>query len=299
VMLISRERGKRERGRFQFVVSLPSASLSPFNTCTIGVSLGGNSWSDDRMGLSSSFLRRSLPPYYKYAVFLLCGFDLVFSCLVLAISEAYYKAANAVFPIAYALFNDTVTKGKANFTWNDSMMDSLDLYAHKMMVLWVCCTVCVLFSMVLIIPQFFDFNDTRGNPSHLCIVRQRLGWILFVLQLIIDVILGVAIVWAWIGCRQTVRMFHQLFNESEVEEAYVTKMEKTLDCWTDEDKEVKPDQICWNVINRSVIRGWWMDAILLTFFLGHLLLLSLTPLFNRQLIKPEDDDVYKEDLIPE
>ncbi|KAF8361388.1 hypothetical protein PRIPAC_88311 [Pristionchus pacificus] len=249
---------------------------------------------------SSSFLRRTLPPYYKYAVFLLCGFDLVFSCFVLAISEAYYKSAKTVLPIAYGMFNDTITKGKDNFTWDQSMQDSLELYKYKMMVLWVCCTVCVLFSMILIIPQFFDFNDARGNPSHLCLVRRRLGWILFTIQLIIDLILGAAIVWAWIGCAETVAMFHKLFSESEAEEAFVSKLEKELECWTDDDKEVKTHQVCWNMVKMSVIRGWWMDAILITFFIGHLIVLLLTPLFNRQLVKPdEDDDIYKEDLLHE
>ncbi|GMR33010.1 hypothetical protein PMAYCL1PPCAC_03205, partial [Pristionchus mayeri] len=250
--------------------------------------------------LSSNFLRRSLPPYYKYAVFLLCGFDLFFSCLVLAISEAYYKAARDVFPIAFGMFQDTMAKGKENFTWNESMMDALELYKYKLMVVWVCCAVCVFFSMIFIIPQFFDFNDSRGNPSHLCLVRQRLGWILFAIQLVVDLFLGAAIVWAWIGCRDTVTMFHSLLNETEVEEEYMTRMETTLTCWTDDDKEVKPHQICWNMLNRSVIRGWWMDAILIAFFVGHLIVLLLTSLVNRQLIKPDEDDVYaKKDLLEE
>ncbi|GMS94642.1 hypothetical protein PENTCL1PPCAC_16817, partial [Pristionchus entomophagus] len=249
--------------------------------------------------LSSSFLRRTVPPYYKYAVFLLCGFDLVFSCVVLAIAEAYFRAADRVLPIAYQMFNDTVKKGKENFTWDETMHDSLELYKLKMLVLWICCGVCVLFSMVLIIPQFFDFNDARGNPSHLCLVRRRLGWILITLQAIVDVSLGVAIVWAWIGCRETVSIFHELFLDAEYEEAYVSKLEKALECWTDDDKEVKAHQFCWNMVKNSVIRGWWMDAILITFFVGHLIVFLLTPVFNRQLIKPdEDDDNYcKEDLL--
>ncbi|GMS84384.1 hypothetical protein PENTCL1PPCAC_6559, partial [Pristionchus entomophagus] len=251
-------------------------------------------------GLSPSYLRRTTPPYYKYAVFLLCGFDLVFACVVLAIAEAYYKAAGRVLPIAYQMFNDTVKKGKENFTWNEPMRDSLELYKYKMLLLWICCTVCVLFSMVLIIPQFFDFNDARGNPSHLCLVRRRLGWILFTLQLIIDIVLGAAIVWAWIGCRETVAMFHSLFNESEAEEAYVSKIEETLDCWTDDDKEVKTYQVCMRCPSNLLTLGWWMDAILITFFVGHIIVLLLTPLLNRQLIKPDEDDVYsKEDLIQE
>lgn len=101
---------------------------------------------------SSSFLRRTLPPYYKYAVFLLCGFDLVFSCFVLAISEAYYKvrirkgrgkedeyeiiqSAKTVLPIAYGMFNDTITKGKDNFTWDQSMQDSLELVSTHLSIL--------------------------------------------------------------------------------------------------------------------------------------------------------------------
>ncbi|GMT14781.1 hypothetical protein PFISCL1PPCAC_6078, partial [Pristionchus fissidentatus] len=250
-----------------------------------------------RMGAFSSFWRRTVPPYYKYAVFLLCGFDLVFSCVVLAISEAYYKAAALVLPIAYRMFDDTMRKGKENFTWTESMHDSLELYKYKLMVLWVCCTICVLFSMVLIIPQFFDFNDARGNPSHLCLVRRRLGVVLFVLQLIIDIVLGAAILWAWIGCGETVGVFNKLFYSSEAEEIYVSELEQKFDCFSDDDKEVKRHEICWNIVDASFIKSWWMDAILITFIVGHVIVFLLTPLFNRQLVKPDEDDYAKEDLL--
>lgn len=39
-------------------------------------------------------------------------------------------------------------------------------------------------------------------------------------------------------------MFHKLFSESEAEEAFVSKLEKELECWTDDDKEVKTHQVC-------------------------------------------------------
>lgn len=47
-------------------------------------------------------------------------------------------------------------------------------YKYKMMVLWVVSTVGVLLCMVIIMPQFFDFNDRRGNPSHLVSWRPAL-----------------------------------------------------------------------------------------------------------------------------
>lgn len=47
------------------------------------------------------YLEKLFPPYYKYSVFLFVGFEFVYSAFVLAISEAYYKSAALILPIAY------------------------------------------------------------------------------------------------------------------------------------------------------------------------------------------------------
>ncbi|PIO56233.1 hypothetical protein TELCIR_22369, partial [Teladorsagia circumcincta] len=87
--------------------------------------------------------------------------------------EAYYKSAALILPIAYRMFDDTVKKNVPGFDWSPDeqhfleMVSELCRYKYKMMVLWVVSTVGVLLCMLIVIPQFFDFNDNRGNPSHL------------------------------------------------------------------------------------------------------------------------------------
>ena len=58
-------------------------------------------------------------------------------------------------------------------TYGQTTIDRFPLqYKYKMMVVWVVCTVSVLVCMLVIIPQFFDFNDAKGNRSHL-VSRKR------------------------------------------------------------------------------------------------------------------------------
>ncbi|VDM68370.1 unnamed protein product [Strongylus vulgaris] len=114
-----------------------------------------------------SYVSRLFPPYYKYAVFLFVGFQFLYCAFVLAISEAYYKSAALILPIAYRMFDDTVKKNVPGFDWTPAEQSQLEMYKYKMMVLWVVSTIGVLLCMIIIIPQFFDFNDRRGNPSHL------------------------------------------------------------------------------------------------------------------------------------
>ncbi|KJH47646.1 hypothetical protein DICVIV_06256 [Dictyocaulus viviparus] len=114
-----------------------------------------------------SYISRLLPPYYKYAVFVFAGFQFLYCAFVLAISEAYYKSASLILPIAYRMFDDTVKKNVPDFRWTSDEKKELEMYKNKMMILWVTSTVGVLFCMVIIIPQFFDFNDKQGYRSHL------------------------------------------------------------------------------------------------------------------------------------
>ncbi|KAJ1359490.1 hypothetical protein KIN20_018243 [Parelaphostrongylus tenuis] len=127
----------------------------------------------------SSYVSRLFPPYYKYAVFLFIGFQFIYCAFVLAISEAYYKSATLILPIAYRMFDDTVKKNVPAFHWTQEDRHELEMYKHKMMTLWVTSTVGVLLCMVITIPQFFDFNDERGNRSHLCLVHRRVAWVMF------------------------------------------------------------------------------------------------------------------------
>uniref|UniRef100_A0A0N5ARP9 Protein TEX261 n=1 Tax=Syphacia muris TaxID=451379 RepID=A0A0N5ARP9_9BILA len=51
-----------------------------------------------------------LPPYYKYAVMLLCGFELCWSALTLAVGQQYYEYSEILFPIAFDIFDERTTR---------------------------------------------------------------------------------------------------------------------------------------------------------------------------------------------
>uniref|UniRef100_A0A8R1ICX7 Uncharacterized protein n=1 Tax=Caenorhabditis japonica TaxID=281687 RepID=A0A8R1ICX7_CAEJA len=73
------------------------------------------------------YIRKLFPPYYKYPVFAFVGFEFVYSAFVLAISEAYYKSAALILPIAYRIFDDTVRKNKPGFDWSPEEREILEV----------------------------------------------------------------------------------------------------------------------------------------------------------------------------
>ncbi|EFO16040.1 hypothetical protein LOAG_12469, partial [Loa loa] len=58
-----------------------------------------------------------LPPFYKYAVFLLCGFELIVSAMSMAVAQKYYELCTILFPIAMYMFDDTKRKKIEGFIW--------------------------------------------------------------------------------------------------------------------------------------------------------------------------------------
>ncbi|CAI4223914.1 unnamed protein product [Auanema sp. JU1783] len=236
------------------------------------------------------YWKKLLPPYYKYSVFLFVGFEFIYSAVVLAISEAYYKSAALVLPIAYEIFDDTVQKQVPDFDWTPAEKHQLEMYMTKMLFMWAISTVGVIVCMLIIIPQFFDFNDKRGNPSHLCLVRRKIGWALFYIVAIYVLVLGLSVYWAWLDCGKAVQSFHDHFTKSEKEEQFLTILEEKLECTTDDDKE-----LCEQNIRMSFISDLWIDLLFYTYVAGHSIAFLAIPFFNKQLIKPDDDDIFVTD----
>ncbi|CAD6191718.1 unnamed protein product [Caenorhabditis auriculariae] len=233
--------------------------------------------------------RKMWPPYYKYSVFVFVGFEFVYSAFILAISEAYYKSAAMILPIAYRMFDDTVRKNKSNFDWTTAERDILEGYKNHMLLLWIVSTVGVLLCMVVIIPQFFDFNDRRGNPSHLCLVRRKLAWVMFFVVAAYVAVLGIAVFLAWLDGGAASRHFHSHFDAAEKEETFIGELEAAFGCETDDDLEVAPEHMCYEKVNQSFITSLWLNLLMLVYIAGHLIAFLAVPFFNRQLVKDDDE----------
>lgn len=61
-----------------------------------------------------------LPPFHKYAVFLLCGFELVISAVSMSMAQKYYELCTILFPIAMYMFDDTKRKKIEGFVWTNN-----------------------------------------------------------------------------------------------------------------------------------------------------------------------------------
>lgn len=60
-----------------------------------------------------------LPPFHKYAIFLLCGFELFVSAMSMAVAQKYYELCTIIFPIAMYMFDDTKRREIEGFIWTD------------------------------------------------------------------------------------------------------------------------------------------------------------------------------------
>ncbi|CAI5442683.1 unnamed protein product [Caenorhabditis angaria] len=239
------------------------------------------------------YFAKLFPPFYKYAVFLFVGFEFVYSAIVLAISEAYYKSTSNVLPIAYKMFEDTLKKRKPGFDWTPAEQQILETHKNELLILWIISIIGVLLCMLVIIPQFFDFNDKRGNPSHLCLVRRTIAWILYIAVAIYVIILGIAVVYLWSDGGAARKHFLDHFEAAEKEEQFISEIERVFLCESDDDNEVEPQVLCYRKIRHSLISEQWLDLLLLVYIVGHVLAFLAVPLFNKQLVKEDiEDDVY-------
>lgn len=82
-------------------------------------------------------LKRYLPIYYPTAIFFFCGIELLWSAFCMAINQKFWQLSSSIFPIAYRIFNDTLSKGvHENFVWTNAEYYQLELYQYKLALMW-------------------------------------------------------------------------------------------------------------------------------------------------------------------
>ncbi|VDM92583.1 unnamed protein product [Onchocerca ochengi] len=178
------------------------------------------------------------PPFHKYAVFLLCGFELVVSAMSMAVAQKYYELCTTLFPIAMYMFDDTKRKGIVGFTWTNNERQILKNHEQKLLLLWCTSTATIFIAMLLIIPFFFNFKKPKTAEERA--FRLNIMYILAALFIIIVSLNGAIMIWLYITAPADNKLFYELFDKSVKEEIFLTEIEKSLDCISDDDKELDP-----------------------------------------------------------
>lgn len=228
-----------------------------------------------------------LPPYYKYSVFLLCGFELFVSALSMAIAQKYYELCTILFPISMQMFDDTKQKQIPGYVWTSHERNILHRHEQKLLLLWCTSTAAVFLSMALIIPFFFKFTNPKTARQRK--VRKLMMYILALVFTSTVLLNGAVIVWLYITAPADNKLFYKLFDNSMKEEIFLTEIEKQLDCISDDDKELDPTVECDNTINRSVISRKWLKPLLIIWITGHALTVFLFGFANKDFGNNEED----------
>ncbi|KAF7637761.1 hypothetical protein Mgra_00002735 [Meloidogyne graminicola] len=97
--------------------------------------------------------RRILPPYRRNIVFILCGMQILFFTIVLAIHQTFWALSTQIFPTAYEMFDDTRNRDP-EFPWNRTFSQQLDRYQTQLAVSWVIACIAISISMLCVIPEF-------------------------------------------------------------------------------------------------------------------------------------------------
>ncbi|VDK42812.1 unnamed protein product [Anisakis simplex] len=177
-----------------------------------------------------------LPPYHKFGVFVICGFELICSSISMAIGQKYYELCTILFPVAIKMFDDTQQKQIDGFFWTDREREILRLHEQRLLILWITSTIAVMLSMVSIVPFFFKFSKEK-HPERFFSRRtaQYLCGILFITTVIVN---GIVILWLYLTAPADNVLFYSLFDAAVKEEIFLTEIEKGLDCISDDDKEL-------------------------------------------------------------
>ncbi|VBB33960.1 unnamed protein product [Acanthocheilonema viteae] len=179
-----------------------------------------------------------LPPFHKYAVFLLCGFELVVSAMSMAVAQKYYELCTILFPIAMYMFDDTKRKEIEGFVWTNKERQILQNHEQKLLLLWCTSTAAIFIAMLLIMPFFFRFKKPKETQER--ILRLLIMYILAALFIIIVSLNGITLIWLYLTSPADNKLFYELFENSVKEEIFLTEIEKGLDCISDDDKELDP-----------------------------------------------------------
>ncbi|KAM3724260.1 MFS-type transporter pgmG [Dirofilaria immitis] len=238
-----------------------------------------------------------LPPFQKYAIFLLCGFEIIISAMSMAVAQKYYELCTILFPIAMFMFDDTKRKGIAGFIWTNKERQILRNHEQKLLLLWCSSTAVIFIAMLSIIPFFFKFKKsitTQERKFRLLII-----YILVALFIITVSLNGAAMIWLYITASADNKLFYELFEKSAKEEIFLTEIEKGLDCISDDDKELDPTIECDNTINRSVISRKWLKPLLIIWIVGHVIVLFLFGFINKDFKDDENEGNLKNVAIKE
>uniref|UniRef100_A0A1I7YDS9 Uncharacterized protein n=1 Tax=Steinernema glaseri TaxID=37863 RepID=A0A1I7YDS9_9BILA len=224
----------------------------------------------------------AIPPFFKYAVFYVCGFELIFNAVLMSVAQTYYETSSIVFPVAYRMFEDTVQRQTVDFQWTPVEAAQLEQYQTKLIALWTTSTFCIIYAVFCIVPQFYIFEEAdEDNEMTVCLKFPSLGWYMGVLYVLFMIACGTAIVWVWLTCQADHDLFHHLFLNTLKEEHFLSELEEGLQCTSDDDKEVHRMNECDNRIDRSMLSSRWMTPVLITFFVGHIFVWLTFPFFNK------------------
>ncbi|KAI6225067.1 hypothetical protein M3Y99_01378600 [Aphelenchoides fujianensis] len=224
-----------------------------------------------------------LPAFFKGGPFFFsagCPTDLASPILfAIAIDQKFWQLSAAILPTAYKMFNDTLVKGEPkDFVWTSREHDQLELYTYKLTVMWLICTITILFSMLCVVPQFCTLEQPDGSELTICVKKKRVGYLMAPPLLLMIAICGACLVWQWWSVQDDYALFMSLFQRSQKEEVFLSELEAKLLCESDDDKEGR----CDRMIDRSMLNRSWMDPMLISFFVLHFFMFAGFGFVNRE-----------------
>ncbi|TMS35195.1 hypothetical protein L596_002646 [Steinernema carpocapsae] len=232
------------------------------------------------------------PPFFKYAVFYVCGFELVFNAVLMSVAQKYYDMSSVVFPVAFDMFRDTVQRQTTDFQWTPVDEQQLHHYQYKLVALWVISTFCVIFAVICIVPQFYIFEDVdEDNENTVCIKFPKIGWYMGIIYVMLCVACGGVIFWCWLTCQADHDLFHNRFFHALKEEHFLSQLEEGLECTSDDDKEVHRMNECDNRIDKSMLGSSWLTPLFLSYLIGHAIVLLTYPILNKSFKTVEEEPV--------
>ncbi|KAE9552243.1 hypothetical protein FO519_004552 [Halicephalobus sp. NKZ332] len=259
-------------------------------------------------------LKRVFPPYAKFAIFFACGLEVFYHAFVMAINQKFFEISSKIFPVAFQMFNDTDKRGGVVFEdgtpyrWSDVELAKLNLYQTKLILMWFISTCTILYSMLCVVPQFCEMEESSGKNRTWCMKKPILGYVMAPVLVVLIFLCGIILTWQWATCQSDADLFHKLFRHALKEEKYLSVIERELNCHTDDDKEVVdlnwapgdnsaiestlPVRGCNMLVEASMPTQSWLDPLYFTFIFYHLLILVLFGYLNNEKLcgKQNDED---------
>ncbi|KAI6222220.1 hypothetical protein M3Y95_00961600 [Aphelenchoides besseyi] len=233
--------------------------------------------------------QRYLPPFHRSGIFFFCGLEFAWNAFVMAINQKFWDLSTKIFPTAYKMFNDTLAKGEPrDFVWTEVEYTQLQFYQYKLTCMWLCSTVTILYCMLSIVPQFCTLEQADGTEVTFCVKKPRIGYLMAPILMILIVACGCCVTWQWLTCQKDFDLFQSLFQRAQKEEIFLSELENQLLCITDDDREgVGITWRCDSMISRSMLNRSWMDPILISYFVVHVIMFAGFGFANKHWKKTE------------